>query len=1826
MRLPRISIALTWRGAKARVGIAAVAALLGTLAWAGLAGGTEPASTYWAAVEADAPVAQYRLSDAAEASTLADSVGSDSAVNSAITLGGAGPFPGSKSGAFDGEAFATLGSGALEGASEFTAEAWIDWTGGASYDEPIFDFGSSATNNMYLTPASTLSEHEMAFVIQTSAETSERVTAPELKADGWHFLAVSETSSGTLTLYLDGEQVGQVTGQTLSPSSLGSVTDSYLGKSLVGAPGLHGALSNVAFYGKALSGARIEAHYQAGEFPVDATAPTISGSAEDEAELTAHAEDWTGLAPISFGYQWLRCNSGGEGCSEITGAGDQNYSVAHEDVSHTLRVEVTGTNAAGDGTSRSAPTSAITARKPSNSALPAISGTPEDGQTLSASTGSWSGTPSLSYAYQWQRCDGSGESCSDVSGATGSTYNAGFEDLGSRLRVRVTATNVAGAAEAASTASAFVAPTPLAELGYASEFGEEGTGDGQFKEPFDVAVGVSGDLFVLDRGNDRVEKFNEADEYLGEFGEEGSGGGQLEGPDALTVDSKGDVLVLDSGNERVEEFTEHGDFLRTIGEGLIGRAEGIAVDRDDQVWVSASSRGELVVFGEDGEHLKDVGSHGSEPGQIGEPQGLAIDAGGHVWVADYSNARVEQFNEAGEYLGQFGSEGASAGRFSGPYGIAVDAGHVFVSEFGYQHVEEFGETGDFIAQLGVSGSEAGELGFPVGLAAGPAHDLLIADAWNNRVQKLEPEASGAPVNLALPSIYGSTSIGSALEASTGVWRGSPRRSYAYQWQRCNESGEECADISGATSTTYELEEADHTSTVRVIVTATNSDGSTEAASATSEPVGVTPLNTSLPTISGTAEVGQELTADPGSWEHAEAFAYQWQRCNTLGEECENIAAEASNEEYRPVAEDGGHTLRVIVTAFLGSSETSATSLPTAEVPSTESSFNTAPPGISGVAQVGQTLSASPGSWEPPGTLTYAYQWERCDEHGEGCASIEGATSTAYEVAEADIGSTIRVTVTATDPYTDATASSEPTDVVTPVTPPTNTLTPTISGVPTSGKILSAEKGEWSTPHPPLTYAYQWQRCDSSGESCSDISGASSVTYTLGSEDTAGHTLRVVVTATDSIGVPASSTSAPRYVSTAVRVTEDSYDANGNLESQTDGNGHTTKYEYGPDNEQTKVTQADGSSTKTGYDEDGRVTSQTDGNGHTTKYDRNVLGEVTEVTDPLGRKTTKEYDDAGNLTSVTDALGRTSTYRYDPANRLLEKTYSDGTTPDVEYEYDADGNRIKMVDGTGTSAYHYDELDRLTEATDGHGDSTGYEYDLANDQTKIIYPNGEAVERTFDNDGRLASIKDWLGNLTSFAYDPDSNLTSTAFPEPTGETDHYAYDLADEMTEANFGKGEETLASLAYGHDAAGQVASTTSSGLPGEESIADSYDDANRLTKSGSTAYEYDGAGNPTMLGSSTAAYDEASQLEHADGTSYSYDEVGERTKATPSSGPATSYGYDQAGNLTAVDRGAEGETSAIEDSYGYDGDGLRTSETSGAATKHLAWDESAGLPLILGDDSYSFVYGPADTPIEQIDSEGHVTYLHHDQQGATRLLTGEDGSVQGATTYDAYGKVVEHTGSATSPLGYDGQYTDGDTSLIYLRARTYDPSTGQFTSRDPLAPITGESYSYAEDDPRNAGDPTGLFTLGEIPFIGGALEKVATRYVGFWDGFTQPVFGGTAALRSALGVNGGLDECSSEYLIANRIGGYTLDAEAIAPVFYGGATVAGLAVKGLGAGEGEIVTSNLFSQVASSLPDAELARLRAALFTLGGTAGVGYAEVQGLQAISPAESTCGCS
>jgi len=313
-----------------------------------------------------------------------------------------------------------------------------------------------------------------------------------------------------------------------------------------------------------------------------------------------------------------------------------------------------------------------------------------------------------------------------------------------------------------------------------------------------------------------------------------------------------------------------------------------------------------------------------------------------------------------------------------------------------------------------------------------------------------------------------------------------------------------------------------------------------------------------------------------------------------------------------------------------------------------------------------------------------------------------------------------------------------------------------------------------------------------------------------------------------------------------------------------------------------------------------------------------------------------------------------------------------------------------------------------------------------------------------------------------------------FPSETKDEDTYAYNDAGEMSEVKMLKGTETLASLVYARDKDGHVKAVTSKGLPGEEKPSYEYDSNNRLTKGAGTSYEYDSANNLTKIGAGTYKYNSGDELETGPSLTYTYNEEGQRTKTTPSSGPATTYGYDQAGNLTAIERPKEGETSEIKDSYAYNGDGLRVSQAISGTTTYMAWDTAEELPLLLSDGTNSYIYGPGGLPVEQINiSTGTTTYLHHDQQGSTRLLTGSAGTVTGKCTYTPYGTPTCE-GGTTTPLGFDGQYTSSDTGLIYLRARVYDPATGQFLSVDPRAEVTGSIYTYARDNPLSNADPSG--------------------------------------------------------------------------------------------------------------------------------------------------------
>lgn len=535
-----------------------------------------------------------------------------------------------------------------------------------------------------------------------------------------------------------------------------------------------------------------------------------------------------------------------------------------------------------------------------------------------------------------------------------------------------------------------------------------------------------------------------------------------------------------------------------------------------------------------------------------------------------------------------------------------------------------------------------------------------------------------------------------------------------------------------------------------------------------------------------------------------------------------------------------------------------------------------------------------------------------------------------------------------------------------------------------------------------------------------------------------------------------------------------YDAAGNLEVVTNPNGHATTYVYDKADRPTEVKAANGDVTKTAYDSMGQVKSRTDGNGNTTKYERNSLEQITEVIDPLERKATREYDAAGSLKKTKDPEGRTVTYTYDAGDRLTKVDYSEEATKDITFKYGKDDEVTEMTDGTGTTKKTYDELDRLTEVENGAKEVVKYKYDLGNEITEIVYPNGKSVTRSFDKAGRLTAVKDWLGGETKLAYNRNSLPKTTTFPSESENKDEYEYNNADELTKTTLKKSSETLASISYARDSAGQLKSATQSGLPGSEKVEYEYDERERLKKGAGTSFAYDAANNPTKLGSSSLKYDKASQLEEAGTTKYAFDKLGERTKATPEKGPATTYGYDQAGNLISVTRKEEGEVKEIKDTYAYDGNGLRASQTISGTKASMAWDVSGGLPLLLSDGTNYYVYGSEGLPIEQI-AEETPTYLHHDHLGSTRMLTNSKGEAKGKYTYTPYGEIEEHTGTASTPLGFNGQYRNESTGLIYLRARVYDPVTAQFMSVDPLVAQTGELYGYAGGDPVNGRDPSGL-------------------------------------------------------------------------------------------------------------------------------------------------------
>jgi hypothetical protein len=205
---------------------------------------------------------------------------------------------------------------------------------------------------------------------------------------------------------------------------------------------------------------------QSGGSPPSNTAlPTITGEAEVGLALSASVGSWSGSQPLIPSYQWQRCDTNGANCT-LVGSNSSTYTLAPADFGFTIVVAVTESNSAGSATASSVPTAPVSLSPPTNTTAPLISGTAQQGQTLTTTTGVWNGSPTINYVEQWQRCDANGLNCANT-GVSGQNYPLTSADVGFTIVVAVTASNSAGSETTMSL------PTAVVQVGSNTLFSDD---------------------------------------------------------------------------------------------------------------------------------------------------------------------------------------------------------------------------------------------------------------------------------------------------------------------------------------------------------------------------------------------------------------------------------------------------------------------------------------------------------------------------------------------------------------------------------------------------------------------------------------------------------------------------------------------------------------------------------------------------------------------------------------------------------------------------------------------------------------------------------------------------------------------------------------------------------------------------------------------------------------------------------------------------------------------------------------------------------------------------------------------------------------------------------------------------------------------------------------------------------------------------------------------------------------------------------------------------------------------------------------------------------
>ncbi len=1374
--------------------------------------------------------------------------------------------------------------------------------------------------------------------------------------------------------------------------------------------------------------------------------------------------------------------------------------------------------------------------------------------------------------------------------------------------------------------------------------------DGFLSGPTAVAVDSSGNLYIDDSGNNRIQEVAASSGFMstvagnssGTAGFSGDGGvataAKLQGPDSIALDVQGDIYIADTGNQRIREVFASGG----------------------QTWGRASSTaGDIYTVAGNGTpgHTGDGGAATSA--EFSQPVGVAVDSSGDLYIADAANNRIQEapvstgiqqgqqmtrydmYTIAGSVSGTQGISGdggpATAALLASPAGVAVDAwGNVYVADGLNNRIQEipasagtqWGQSMLASDMYTIAGSPTGvsgdhgdggaavgaKMNSPDAMSVDPSGDLYITDLNNNRLREVVATTTstipadpsyGTSVFYPIPgstiagvTYPGGTTITQPGGAQVTFWPKSgscPAQYVAAGTAYCVPSQDEGASLTTVTDISYAftpapgdisytydwttghlLEESDTASDALVVAYSTPAPGvgscpslaaSCETITSASGRTLVLGFNSAGRVTSVTDPMGRRwaytytgahLTSvtKPAVGTASPTTSYTYGQGSTGSSLQNNDLLTITGPNAQPGGPDAGDAT-VNVYDSLGRVTTQTTPA------SWQTTFNYCSNAATGDCMNDSTGTGYVTVTDPDNNVTtYGYT--------AGALTSQAVTSAATVVSETDqgpdlTGGTLLPQWTSdgngnVTTYPSYSPSGQPTKTVAPAGPstPDGTATTTTSYTTTLGDDSCDGTAE------------------ASGTGCQSLTGPSpvsaggvitppsvappeGVTYTL--NDTDGNVLYT----TTGVYEPGASSAAYSQTSYTLYggnnvtlfghnitcqasppsaslpcatinadgvVTQLAYDLFGDLASSStpDGNGTelaTTMYTYDGDGEQASVISPDGNltganpgdyTTVTAYDADGEVTSVTQGGG----TGHSVTPRVTSY----------GYDADANQTTVEDARSFTTNTAYNADDQATLVT--DPNNNQMLTCYDGDGNVVQIVPPTGVAAntlsptscptsYPAGYSDRLaSDATvttyDGIGDETqettpapagqtGFEttshaYDGDGNVIRTAAPPAlssgpnQVTVDTYDSAGNLASETTGFGSsaaaTTSYCYDPNGDHTSVVYPD--GNTSGVAQcQSASPWTVNSTAFSMQAGYQTTLSYDSAAELLATTTPATtvaPTGATTTETYDPVgNTLTRTDpngiTTTWSYTPLNKAATVSYSassahsvTYGYDandnKTSMTDGSGSSSYSYNPFNELTSATNGASKVTGYGYDADGDVSSITyplppTATWATTNTV--SYGYNAQDVLNSVTDFNGDLIAITNNGNSMPSseTLGStgDTINYTYDQTSAPSAialKTSTSTLQSFTYSDSPGGT--IVGEtdlpaSSQSPASYTYDAKGRVTSMTPGTNPTFNYGFDASSNLATLPAGAAGTYDKA-GELTQS--VASGVTTNYTYDAD------------------------------------------------------------------------------------------------------------------------------------------------------------------